>query len=301
MNIVIAGGSGLVGSALIPKLQNKGYSVDIITRYPDQPMQMPNVRYFHWDAEHTWHPAVGAASAVINLTGASMAGGTWTDAYKQEIRDSRVRTTQMLVEAQPRVLLQASAVGIYGDGGDAVLTESSPVGKTFLADVAREWETAASAARGTGSRVCCFRIGPVLSRDAGMLQALIKPPMLPFSPYTLGLGGPLGPGTQWVPWVHIDDVVGMFIAAIEEEQWSGAVNTVAPGCSTMKEMAIAIGRELRKPAALKVPSWALKLLLGEFADALLVSQRVSAERAKSLGYAFAFPDITSALHNLMHS
>lgn len=300
MNIVIAGGSGLVGSALIPKLQSNGYTVDIITRYPDQPMPMPNVRYFHWDSMHAWHPAVGAASAVINLTGASMAGGSWTDSYKQEIRDSRVRTTQMLIEAQPRVLLQASAVGIYGDGGDAVLTESSPVGKTFLADVAREWETAASAARGTGGRVCCFRIGPVLSREAGMLQALIKPPMLPFSPYSLGLGGPLGPGTQWVPWVHIDDVVGMFIAAIDDEHWSGAVNTVAPGCATMKEIAVAIGRELRKPAALKVPSWALKLMLGEFADALLVSQRVSADRAKALGYRFAFPDIASALHDLMH-
>jgi uncharacterized protein (TIGR01777 family) len=262
-------------------------------------MPMSNVRYFHWDAEQAWHPAVGAASAVINLTGASMAGGSWTDAYKQEIRDSRVRTTQMLVEAQPRVLLQASAVGIYGDGGDAVLTESSPVGKTFLADVAREWETAASSARGSGSRVCCFRIGPVLSREAGMLQALIKPPMLPFSPYSLGLGGPLGPGTQWVPWVHIDDVVGMFMAAIDDDNWTGPVNTVAPGCATMKEIAVAIGRELRKPAALKVPAWALKLMLGEFADALLVSQRVSADRAKALGYTFAFPDIASALHDLM--
>ncbi|MEY3601726.1 MAG: hypothetical protein RL169_970 [Armatimonadota bacterium] len=299
MNIVIAGGSGLVGSAIIPKLQSKGYSVDVITRYPDQPMPMSNVRYFHWDAEQAWHPAVGAASAVINLTGASMAGGSWTDAYKQEIRDSRVRTTQMLVEAQPRVLLQASAVGIYGDGGEDVLTESSPVGKTFLADVAREWETAASAARGSGGRVCCFRIGPVLSREAGMLQALIKPPMLPFSPYSLGLGGPLGPGTQWVPWIHIDDVVGMFMAAIDDDNWTGPVNTVAPGCATMKEIAVAIGRELRKPASLKVPAWALKLMLGEFADALLVSQRVSADRAKALGYTFAFPDIASALHDLM--
>ena len=103
-----------------------------------------------------------------------------------------------------------------------------------------------------------------------------------------------------MPWVHIDDVVGMFMAAIDDDNWTGAVNTVAPGCATMKEIAIAIGRELRKPAALKVPAWALKLMLGEFADALLVSQRVAAERAKALGYAFAFPDIASALHDLMH-
>ena len=299
MNIVIAGGSGLVGTALVPVLKGLGYTVDIITRYPDQPMKQDGVHYLDWDNPHAWHPAVGAAQAVINLTGSNMAGAAWSEAYKKEIRDSRVRYTQLLSEAQPRVLLQASAVGYYGEGENTVLTEATPAGSSFLAEVAKEWEEAAHGSHRCGTRVCSFRIGPILAREAGMLPALLHPPKAPFPTFKYGLGGPLGSGKQWVPWIHIDDVVGMMVAAIDDEAWGGPVNTVAPNCVTMRHLAAAIGRELGRPSYFRVPDWALRMLIGEFADALLVSQRVSAEEAERLGYTFKFPNIQEALSDLL--
>jgi hypothetical protein len=289
MNVVVAGGTGFVGKALTARLHNAGHRITLVSR---------SVREgaISWSDEAGLRSAVERADAVVNLCGASVAGKRWDASYKAELRDSRLIPTKALAVLKPSVLVQASAVGWYGDGGDRLLTESDPAANDFFGRLCADWEAAASEGPG---RVCFLRLGQVLGRGGGSLEAMLNPPMLPVSPWKLGLGGPLGSGRQWVPWIHLDDAVGMFVTALEDAAWNGAVNAVAPHNVRAEEFARALGRVLDRPSMVPTPAFALRLMLGEFTDFLLASQRVGPVRALALGYEFRFADLATALTDLL--
>jgi uncharacterized protein (TIGR01777 family) len=232
---------------------------------------------------------------VVHLAGESVASGRWTATRKRAIRESRVTGTRTLVdwlitrEPRPEVLVSASAIGFYGDRGDEPLDESSPVGGGFLAEVCRDWEAEAERAEAAGIRVVRLRIGLVLTREGGALSR-----MLPL--FRLGLGGPVGSGRQWFPWIHLEDVLNVVEWALETPSARAAYNLVAPGIVRQADFATALGRVLRRPALLPTPAFALRLALGELADeALLASAQVTSRRLQSEGYAFRWPDLRPAL------
>lgn len=267
--------------------------------------------------EITWDPARGVldpsllegADAVVNLAGRSlasdrwtvrsMASDRWTARTRQEILDSRLQATRLLVQtmarlsARPAVLVSASAVGYYGSRGDEVLTESSQPGRGFLAELAQAWEAEALRARGAGVRVVCTRFGLILDRRGGSLARL-----LPI--FRLGLGGLLGSGRQWWSWVHLDDVVGAILVAMGSAALDGPVNVVAPEPVTNRDFARALGAVLRRPAVLPAPAFALRLLLGSMADEMiLASQRVVPARLQQAGFEFRWPSLRPALADLV--
>jgi uncharacterized protein len=297
MKIVVAGATGFIGRPLVRQLCQDCHEVTVISRQVREILE--GVVCLAWSDENAWQKAVADADAVVNLSGASVAEQRWNTAVKAELRSSRVTPTQRLISARPKVLIQASAVGFYGETGDAIITEKSPSGSDFLANLCRAWEGAAWPGENHGTRVVLLRIGQVLGNGGGALASFLNPPMLPFSPFRVGLGGPLGSGKQWMPWIHLDDVVGLIIDAIQNVAYRGAVNATAPNPVTNKEFAQALGEILGKPAGLAVPAPALKLLLGEFADYLLMSQRVVPSEALRIGYVFQYPNLTEALDNLL--
>jgi uncharacterized protein (TIGR01777 family) len=304
--IVIAGASGLVGRALAAALRAQGGEVHrLVRRPPSGPEEI------YWDpARGTLDPAaLNGVDAVVNLAGRSLtsdrwsvralAQDRWTARTRQEIRESRLQATRLLVQtmarvsARPAVLVSASAVGYYGSRGDEVLTESSQSGCGFLADLAQAWEAEALRARDAGIRVVCARFGLVLGKRGGSLARL-----LPI--FRLGLGGPLGSGRQWWSWVHLDDVVGAILTAIGDPALEGPVNVVAPMPVTNRDFALALGTALRRPAVVPAPAFALRLLLGTMADEMiLASQRVLPVRLQQAGFGFRWPSLRPALLDLV--
>lgn len=295
MKIVIAGSSGLVGTALLPALRSAGHqTLRLVRRVPAAPDEI------RWDpTSGDLDPVrVEGVDAVINLAGENIAGGRWTARRREAILRSRVDATHTIVQAigrtvlrRPTVLLNASAAGYYGDRGDELLTEASPAGRGFLADVCAEWERQADAASVHGLRVTRLRFGVVLSSRGG---ALAK--MLPL--FRLGLGGRLGSGTQWMSWIGIEDAVGAILHSLREERCSGPINVVSPGPVTNAQFTAVLGRVLRRPAILPAPVWALRLAFGQMADeALLASGRVVPDRLLATGYRFCHPDLESALRS----
>lgn len=297
MRILVSGSSGLIGSALLPALAASGHTVGRLVR-PGRTRAAGDV---------AWDPAVGridAASlegfdAVVHLAGESIAGGRWTAKRKQRIRDSRITSTRLLSESlarlsrPPRVLVSASAIGFYGDRGAEVLTELSPAGSGFLAETCKEWEAASEPAARKGIRVVNFRFGMVLAAKGGALAKML-------SPFKLGLGGPLGRGTQWVSWITLEDVLGVTQRAIADERLQGPVNAVVPAAVTNREFTRTLARVLNRPAVLTAPAFALRLALGEMADALLLaSDRVSPQRLQASGYRFLYPELEPALRHLL--
>jgi uncharacterized protein (TIGR01777 family) len=274
---VVAGASGLIGSALSRALRDRG----------DEVVALPRLGRAPWSVE--------GADAVVNLAGASVAGKRWSPEYKQEILQSRVLSTRALVEAiraaqrKPRVLVNASAVGYYGGRGDEVLDESSGPGDDFLADVCQQWE---AEARRTEVRSAQVRTGVVLSAQGGALGSML-PPFKSF------VGGPVGSGKQWFPWIHLADEVAGLLFCIDDARMSGPVNFVAPGIVTMKDFAKALGRALHRPSWAPVPAAALKLLLGEFASALLEGQRAVPKKLLDAGFRFQFTEVSSALRAVL--
>jgi len=257
-----------------------------------------------WDDERAWRQAVAAADIVVNLAGAPISR-RWTDAYKQEILNSRLRATRRLVEAlsaprdEPRdrppgspVLISASAVGYYGSGGDQPFTERTAPGVDFLATVSARWEAAARPVEDAGVRLVLLRIGLVLGRDGGVLPRLLLP-------FRLGLGGALGSGCQWVSWIHIDDLCRLIMFAAEHAELSGPVNATAPEPVTNAGLTRALARTLRRPAFLRVPTPLLPWVLGEMSTLLLDGQRVLPERARESGFTYRFPRIDMALADLL--
>jgi uncharacterized protein (TIGR01777 family) len=292
MRVLISGATGLVGKALSRSLAGDGHEALRLTRRdPEGPSDIP------WDPEAgvVDLSAAGALDAVVHLAGENIAAGRWSDDRKARIRDSRVDGTAVLAEAvgalpsAPRAFVSASAVGYYGDRGDEKLTENSPPGSGFLPDTCVAWEAAAGAAAVGGARIVHVRIGLVLSAEGGALARMRLP-------FLLGLGGRLGSGDQFMSWIAIQDLVRVFRLAIERDTLSGPVNAVAPAPATNREFTRALGRVLHRPAVLPVPSPALRLLLGEMADALLLSStRAIPKRLEEAGFRFEFPDLTAAL------
>src|SRR5690606_37850599 len=258
MRVVIAGGSGFIGRSLAKGLLERGHAVTILTRRPPDAVAggLPaGAAVQRWDPGQPLDPGVlDGAGAVVNLAGATIAR-RWTAAARRLILDSRVQSTQALVQAikalatPPRVLVNASAVGYYGPRGDEPVTEAERPGSDFLAQVCREWEAAARAAEGAGVRVVRLRLGLVLGRGGALSRMSV--------PFRLLVGGPLGSGRQWMPWIHIDDVTGLVALALEREGLAGPVNGTAPNRVRTREFALTLGRVLGRPAVVPAPAWAL--------------------------------------------
>ncbi len=291
MKVLIAGASGLVGSALIPALEAGG---DTITRL---------VRTSPGLDEIEWHPnndqinaaAVEGFDAVINLAGENIAGGRWTDELKRKIHDSRIYGTHLLSETisklkqKPNVFLCASATGIYGDRGDETLDEQSDSGGGFLAGVCREWEQATEPAAAAGVRTVNLRFGPILAREGGMLAKLL-------TPFKMGMGGKVGSGKQFVSWVAIEDAVEAIKLALHSEAVRGPLNIVSPNPVTNEIFTKTLGHVLGRPTALAMPAFAVRLAFGEMADEmLLASQKVMPKKLNDLGYEFQQPNLEEAL------
>ncbi len=295
MIVLISGASGLIGRALVPALRARGIEPRLLVRRaPSGPHEIP------------WDPAQGrldasalaGGDAIVNLAGRSLAG-RWTAQVKSAMVDSRVRATRLLVEAAgampapPSVLVSASAIGFYGDRGDEVLTEVSSPGTGFLADLARAWEGEARRAAEFGVRVVLARFGLVMGRGGGALG-----PLLPL--FRCGLGGPLGGGRQWWSWIHLDDVVAAIITALEAPALTGPINVAGPAPVTNREFTRALAASLRRPAILPAPAFALRLVLGEMADEMILgSQRVIPARLQAAGFTFRWPELGPALQNLV--
>jgi hypothetical protein len=295
MRISVTGSSGLIGSALVPALAAEGHEVTRIGRSAAASGEA------RWDPErgHVDGAAVDGVDTVVHLAGESIAGGRWTATRKERIRESRRRGTRVLAEAvaraerPPAAFVCASAMGFYGDRGDEPLTEESPPGRGFLADVTREWEEAGAPARERGVRVVHLRLGMVLSPAGGALAQMLLP-------FRLGAGGVLGSGRQWWSWVTLDDVLGAIRHALLTPGLSGPVNVAAPNPATNAAFTKALGRALSRPTLAPAPAFALRLVLGEMADALLLSSaRLVPERLLRTGYTFRHPELEGALRHLL--
>ena len=308
--VVVAGGTGLLGRALSDRLAAHGHDVIVLTRQPSSATVAPahadstraGVRLVHWtpDGSHgPWSALLDGAAAVVNLAGESIGAGRWSEAQKDRLRGSRRDATRSLVAAleacrtPPGVFVSGSAVGYYGLTRDKPLTEDSPPGTDFLARLCLEWETIAGSADGYASRVVLLRTGLVLDREGGALPRIV-------APFRLFAGGTLGSGRQYISWIHIDDWVEMASRAIVDERVKGPINATAPGPVTNREFAHEIGSVLNRPAWLPAPEFALRALLGEMADALLLGgQRVIPARAIELGFQFRFAGIRAALESVL--
>jgi hypothetical protein len=289
MKITVTGASGLVGGRLVERLRARGDDVTTLSRNPSSGGSV------RWLPEHEPAPAAALAGrhAVVHLAGENVAQ-RWSDDAKRRILSSRELGTRNLVagieaaEPRPRVLVSASAVGYYGPHGDEEVDEAAPAGDDFLAGVCVVWEREALRAAALGLRVVNVRTGVMLDRDGG---ALAK--MLPF--FKLGVGGPVAGGDQYMAWIHVDDVVGIYLAAVDGDAWQGPVNATAPEPVTNAAFSKALGRALHRPALAPVPGLAVRILYGEMAEIVTTGQRVIPRRAQEHGYAFAHSDLDEAL------
>jgi len=300
--IAITGATGQLGTALAASCARDGIPVSALVRNTARAADLlPSAKLHAWDATRGSPPADAFAGVdiVVNLMGEGIADKRWSDARKKQLRDSRVVGTRALVDAlrdlprRPRLLISASGAGYYGDRGDEILTESSAPGRGFLPELARDWEAEAMRAADIGLRVVLLRNGVVLSKAGGILHRMLPP-------FRLGLGGPIGSGNQWLPWIHIEDQIGLIRHAMSHEAVSGALNAVAPEPVTNAEFARALGEALGRPTVLKAPLFALRLRFGALVDeALLASQRAMPVRTLETGYTFRHPLLRGALEEIL--
>ena len=302
MKIVVTGASGFVGHPLVRRLLAGGHTVTAWTRNPQSAREsLPALCEVEgWNPQGATDPErLRGIDAVIHLAGESVAGGRWTAARKRAIRESRVASSRSIVDAiaalpatdRPRALIAASAVGYYGDRAEEILTEDALPGDGFLADLCRAWEDEVGRAGALGVRTVSIRVGVVLGKDGGALQAMLPP-------FRLGGGGKIGSGTQWMSWIHLDDLVALFALAVEEERLTGVLNGVAPNPLTNARFTSELGRVLGRPTLVPVPAFALKVLLGEMAKVLLASQRVVPQRALAAGFVFRWSELGPALDDI---
>lgn len=295
MHISITGGTGLVGTSLVSFLLKQGHEVTILTRNPGK--HSKEIQNAHLASYDNLLAVMESSDAVINLAGQNLFDQRWNDTVKSKILKSRVKTTRAVVNAigeaksKPAVLVSASAVGYYGSRGDTVLDESSPAGDDFLARVCLQWEEEADEVLKHGVRLAIPRIGIVLDKNGGALEKMI-------TPFSMFIGGPLGNGSQFFPWVHSEDVCRAIYFAITEEQLSGAFNLSAPDPITMKEFAQQLGSVMGRPSLFPVPEFALRLVVGDAAEALTASQRTVPAKLRSAGFEFKYPAVFQALRQL---
>ncbi len=301
MRVIITGGTGLIGRALAADLAAAGREVIVLSRNPQRsPAMPPGVRLEKWDGRTAqgWGDLADGAEAIVNLAGESIAGGRWTAARKRRIRESRLAAGAAVVEAvaaarqKPHVVVQASGAGYYGPRGDELILEDTLPGTDFLGQLAVEWETSTAPVEAMGVRRVVVRTGVVLSREGGALPRLILP-------FRFFVGGPLGRGRQWVPWIHITDEVRAVRFLMENPDAREPYNLTAPNPVPNAQMARVLGRVLGRPSWLPVPAPALRLLLGEMADVLLTGQRAVPQRLLEAGFIFRFPELDAALADLL--
>lgn len=302
MNIVVAGGTGFIGQALCAALLHGGHRVSLLTRHTGQVLHQPDahMNVVKWNARDTgpWEELLEGADAVINLAGAPIADGRWTDERKRLLTESRVLTTRLLVRAlsrrssKPRVFISASGIGYYGASDDRLLDEGAARGTGFLADLCLAWEAEAMSAAEFGTRVVILRTGMVLEADGGALGKMLLP-------FRLFAGGPIMPGTQWVSWIHRSDHIGLIQWAITTTTVCGPINAVAPEPVRMKTFCDVLGRVIHRPSWLPVPGIALNILLGELGTLMTTGQRVIPKKAMAGGYTFRYPTIESALRAVL--
>lgn len=302
MKILISGSTGLVGSGLVRELKQAGHTVCRLVRPGTQMEAIHGSEGF----DVRWDPTTGelggaavGADGVVNLAGASIAGGRWTDERKKLLRSSRVDGTHALVSAlakmaaRPRVLVSASAIGIYGNRDEEVVTEESHPGNDFLSGIAKDWEVEAEKAETLGIRVVRMRLGVVLAKNGGALPVMARP-------FRFGAGGRIGSGRQWMSWVSLEDVVGVIRLALENGTIRGAMNVVSPEPVRNAEFTAALAQALHRPALFPAPVFALRLMLGEMADALLLSsQRVVPAQLQKLGYEFQDTNLAATLTRIL--
>ena len=291
MRLGITGATGLIGRRVAALARQRGHEVVGFTRHPEG-------RGAGWRRFTTAEPPdITGCDAILNLAGESVIG-LWTSAKRRAIKESRVLGTRRIVEAiqsasePPRVLVNSSGIGIYGDGGDQVTDEAAPHGSAYLAEVCEEWEAEALRAREAGARVVLLRTGMVLSPEGGALGA-----MLPI--FRLGLGGNLGNGRQWVSWIHIEDEAELALAALLDEGFDGPVNATAPNPVRNADFTSALASKLHRPAFFSAPAFALRVAAGGFSAELLESRRIIPAAAAKAGFAFRFPAIEQALDDLL--
>ena len=297
MKILLTGATGLVGSRLVRALRDRGDDVVVLSRDALAAQRSLGVEAHTWNPEQEPAPAAAFAGvdAVVHLAGAPVSE-KWTDEHKKAILVSRETGTRNLVAGiaaldaaeRPGTLVSASAVGYYGPHGDDPVPESTPPADDFLADVCVRWENEALKAQDLGLRVVLLRTGIVLDADGGALKTML-------TPFKLGVGGPVAGGGQYMPWIHADDTVGLYLAALDDASWSGPYNAAAPVPVTNKEFSKALGHALHRPAVSPVPAFAIKLLYGEMAQLVLTGQRATPDRALEAGFTFAHPDLGEAL------
>ena len=302
MKIVIAGASGLIGSLLTKSLLNSRHSVVVLTRNPQRSTTSPHplLQVEPWDGRTAgnWHRHIVDADAVVNLAGESLGTARWTKSRKRALISSRVDPTQAIVDAmkgttnKPQALLNASAVGYYGRVDDGNVTEDHPSGSDFTSSVCVEWEQAALAAKSFGVRVVLLRSGIVLDPRGGALQRMVLP-------FRLFVGGPLGSGNQWLPWIHRVDEIRAICFLLENSRVSGPVNLAAPESATMQDFSRALGKSMRRPSVMRVPAFVLKVVLGEMADIVLTGQRAIPQKLLQAGFTFLFPGLKGALDELL--
>jgi uncharacterized protein (TIGR01777 family) len=302
MRVIITGGTGMIGRALAGALAPAGYEVILLSRQPERAGALPaGVRAVGWDARSAagWGHLAEGAAAIVNLAGESIGEGRWTAERKRRIVESRVNAGRAVVEAvaaaqvKPGVVIQASGIGYYGDGGERELDEGAPAGKDWAARLAAElWEPATAPVEALGVRRVIARQGVVLTPSAYVLRMLVLP-------HRFFVGGPLGSGRQYFAWTHIADEVGALRFLIETPAARGVFNLCAPGSLTNRELERTLGRILGRPVWAPAPAFALRLALGEQADVLLLGQRGAPRRLLELGYRFQFAEAESALRDLL--
>jgi uncharacterized protein (TIGR01777 family) len=301
MRVLITGGSGLIGRALAANLAVDGTEVIILSRSPERVHGLPQgVRAHRWDGRTAegWGSLADGAAAIVNLAGESISADRWTLKRKYLILQSRLDVGRAVVQAvgasklKPRVIIQASGAGYYGPRGNDEITEESPTGRDFLAKVALDWEASTASVEAVGVRRAIVRTGVVLSDHGGALARIALP--FPFF-----LGGRMGRGTQWFPWIHIDDEVAAIRFLIDNETASGPFNLTSPVPLTNAEFGCLLGKQLRRPALMPMPRLVLQLLLGEMATVLLDGQKTIPRHLLRLGFKFQFPEAASALKDLL--
>jgi uncharacterized protein (TIGR01777 family) len=295
--VLITGGTGFIGKYLTQMLLKEGHFVTIVTRSPGKyaEKQAKNRSFIGWDDLGS---AMNECDTVINLVGENLFGQRWTDEVKQRIYNSRIESTKKLVDAmksaenKPDLFISASAVGIYGDSGSNILDEDAPAGQDFLAKVCKDWEDESKKAEALGIRVANPRIGIVLEDNGGMIEKMVLP-------FKFGVGGPIGSGEQYIPWIHMSDLCNALLFPIRNDSISGPYNACSPEPETMNTLAQKMGKVLNRPSFFRVPEFMLNIALGEAAKPVLSSLRAQPKVLQVSGFSFTFEDLEEALADIL--